>query len=779
MKKVISFTMAIAMLLSAVSCGEKKPEKSAEKQSYTTEKLSVTAYKKENLPVPNGMNMLFSAMVYNNGEDILMLGSGEKSPQFWQVSGDFSESVIVDFPEFDIGANYTITADNSGNVVTFLTHVEYGDLPYTADLYSLSEEEREEYLANAEYSFMIKTYTPDGELDKSIEVEDFGMEASATVNYQNIYTDGEFIIVEINGGYEMFDFNGKYLGEFMDENKNIDCIGQNKNGNIICAYTYKVDEEEKLAFKKINSDGTLSDISNTEYNFSETVYKIMPASGDYSLFLRTNTQIYGIKSDTEEIVPLLDISASGYSTNFIECCRVLPDGNMALVINDMNKYETYLKKFIPRTAEEMANIKTISLGVNGLYSDLENYITEWNESGNDFLVEIRNYDPDHSNDQKYFDQLKQEAVSGDLPDILCFQGNEQIMCNVDFAKMGALENLYTYIDNDDILSRDYFIPNLLNNLEYEGELLTLPNHFSLEVDDIAKTKFVGDGSDWNLKKQVEMTINPPIDRVIKDDSKYTRLNMVYWGKWIDFVNGTCNFTDDSFIRFIKWCNEAETVRYISDMTEEQWIKYLESDEYKQEHIKFSRRFIDDTEIISSGEIINRYSDYTQLLKGKFGGEPITILGDISLVGYDNMGITKSSENKEFAWEFIKNFIIDNENSNFPVTKNGVENHKKDSLNTLPHYTQEELKDYNGLLYSTGFDINDYIRIGNVTEEDIEAVDKLIESAQNERTINYPGMKLYEIHDEEFDRYFNDDCTAEECAESLQNRITIFLSEYKN
>lgn len=785
MKKFLSFTMAITVLLSAVSCSKGNNKKPADKQSYTAEQLSVAAYKKESIPVPESMNMIYTTMVYNNGNDMLLLGSGKRTPEFWKVSGDFSESEIVEFEDFRIGVNYAINMADDGTLVSFLTHADYGDLP-PIPLYEYPEEyEMEKYDKAAEYSFMIRTYSPDGKLSTSAEIstDDFGVEPSKNVNYGELYTDGKFLIVEINGSYEMFDFEGKYLGEFTTDSGDIDCIGQDNNGNIICALKQGKDDEEKLTFKKISSDGKLTDISNTEYDFTETVYEIQPTSGDYSLLLRTNTQIYGVKADTEEIVSLLDIRATGCSTNFIECFRIMPDGNMALAINDSAKWQVNIKKFIPRSEEEMANIKTITLGIHGDSIFVDEFVNEWNDAGNDFLVEIVSYDSDFENREATFDQMKQDAISGNLPDLMYFDHTNCVMGEVDFGKMGVLEDLYTYIDNDEVYNRDYYLPNVLNCLEYDGELLTMPNRFYISLGTVAKTKFVGDGSDWNLDKLVDLTINPPIEKYIQNDSKYTRLSMISWEEWIDYKNATCHFNDDSFIRFLKYCNEAEDINFqYEEKTEQEWQDYYQSEEARLEMYKEAMKYREDKEIFST-EGITTYAEYLDTAKGIFGGEPITILDDITLDGSDGIAITKTSENKDLAWEFIKFLISDQYYKDhinyapFPVTKSGYEIFKAKYAYENPTYEGlEGFEDYVGHIYYAG---DELIKIGNITEEDIATVEGYIQSAVNKRVITIPREQLYNIAYDDFDRFFNGGCTAEECASDLQNRLSIYISEHVN
>ena len=784
MKKLLSLTLTLAMLISAVSCDKKENPKTQPKQSYTAEKMSVAAYKKEALPLPENMQMVYSVMPYNNGEDYLMLGTSTRTPEIWKVKGDFSESEIIEYPEFDVGVNYNLTATNDGTIVLFVCHADYGDLP-PIPLYEYpNEEEQEKYDAAAEYSFMIKTYSPDGKLQSEVTVEDFGVVPDKSVNLQAVYSDGEIVIAEINGGFEMFDFNGKYLGEFKTDKGEVDCFGQDNQGNLICALKNTVEEQEILTFCKVEKDGKLTELNNTEYKFDETVYEMQASSGEYCLLLRTNSQIYGVKSDTQEIVSLFDISTSGYSTNYIKGYRVLPDGNIALLIMNGSQWKIELKKLIPRTEEEMANIKTITLGIEG-NSFIENYVTEWNDSGNDFLVEVVKYSSDYEDRDAVFDQMKQDALSGNLPDLMSFEYDYGVMNNVDFVSMGVLEDLYTFMDKDDLFTRDYFMPSVLTCFENNGELPLLPSRVHLELGTVAKTKFVGDGSDWSFEKELDMTINPPIDREIQNDSKYTRLGLgVVWEDWIDYTDGTCHFTDDSFIRYLNFCNEAEEIDVYEEKTDKEWEEYMKSDEFKEEMRRDALKYIEDREIFSIESIL-RYGNYTEMAKGKFGGEPITILGDVTFRNWDGFAITKTSENKELAWEFIKSRMTDQyytdnlDSAPFPVTKTGYklynDHHFYNEYTDFNDvYYDEDIRGYVGLVYHVSDD--ELMKIGKVTEEDATAVDKYFNMATRKHKITFKRDKIYEIFNEEIAKFFNGGYTAEKCAEVLQDRISTYISE---
>lgn len=64
---------------------------------------------------------------------------------------------------------------------------------------------------------------------------------------------------------------------------------------------------------------------------------------------------------------------------------------------------------------------------------------------------------------------------------------------------------------------------------------------------------------------------------------------------------------------------------------------------------------------------------------------------------------------------------------------------------------------------------------------IAVVDKLIDEAVPYSSFDFEGYSeqtdvIGNIYNEETERFFNGEITAEQCAELLQNRISLYLSE---
>ncbi|MCM1529800.1 MAG: hypothetical protein NC093_07370 [Alistipes sp.] len=773
MKKVLSILSALA-LLTTFSCSQKPAESDQQKQtSYTAEKLSdVVSYKKNNLPVPESCSQIWTFMPYNSGEDYLLLGSGTKSPEFWHTK-DFKSYETVDFPDFEIGANYTVTCANDGTVVTFL---------------SMPDQEMNDdwtYPEGTQFKFMINTYK-DGALASSVDVEDFGVEAQQNSSISEIYTDGETVIVGVSGSLEMFKITGEYVGELTSEKYDIDAVGNDKSGRLICTAASTENDSDVIKLCYVNADGTLTDCNSIAYDFSETPQGIQIGSGDYDLFIWSRTTVFGIKSDGE-IEPLFNINAAGLTSDMINGMIITENGNIAVINNDYSTWSVFFREFIPRTAEEMEGIPVLTLGaVNGGDYMLREYVTAWNDEGHDFILEYKDYQSewDIETGVSNISGLQEDMLTGNLPDIMIGEDSDFN----ELARNGALCDLYEFIDNDDTLSRDSFFPNVLNCFENDGKLYSLSDRFYLDAGRVAKTKFVGDGSDWNLDKTVDVLTEYSDNIEIEYDSKQQRLSyIISYPEWIDRENATCHYTDESFIKYLEWCN-------IPDNIESEYPDWEErTDEEEQaDYIRQQRRYIDDKAIFADMSWMN-YMSYVQDTRGMFNGEEITYLEAPTINMSDCFSICSTSEYKELAWEFIKSKLTDEAYTTgknewkgpFPVTKSGVEIYLQNDIDHYTDFTQyEEITDpewlnYRGVTYQLGFQIygDDVMQLGEITDEDVKFVNDMIERAEpGDSTYLSLGNDYYEIMDDELNRFFNGETTAQQCAEFIQDRVSIYLSE---
>lgn len=790
MKKIILIT---TILLCTVSCSNRKNTSVTDSipdspKSYTAEKLTDIAYKKEAVKLPEGLNQIYCFNPYNAGNDYFILGAGMTVPEFWKTDRNFHDYEKIEIPDFDIGVSYNIDVADNGTVIEFFADADYGDLP---DPDPMAEDYNEAmYDSVAEYSFKINTYSIEGKLLDSVTVGEFPVTPEKSVVIYGMVSDGNTLIICINGSYYIFKTDGTYIGEL----ENVESIGHNKDGSLV----YAVAEDDRLQIHSITPDGKTKE-SNVTYDFEESVQDITAGTGDYSMFIQSRSTIYGIREDSSAIEPLFSINYSGLGSDNIQGFVMGDDGRFTVIENTYSDFSVKMRTYTQCSREEYENILRITVGC--LYEDysLKDYITAFNENHYDMQADMKVYITDSGTDESYkkgWDTFSKDMLAGDIPDVLLMDDTSGNFGDSNLYKQGALCDLYGFIDSDEKLSRESFIPNVIQNLEIDSGLYVLPNVFSLDIGYVAKEKFVGDIETWNFDSYMDIVENLPDNMGIDwwennadgvYDTKYRRINCYDWCNWADFENNTCDFQNDEFIRYLNYCNGAEVIENepVEDFPEhsEEENNYL----FKMQQ----RQFIEDLAIFERPYICS-YADYLRLAQGTFGGEPIRILGKLdrntkpvfNFGGVSGYAVTETSDKKDLAWNFIKGMISDEFYSEyksgngffgFPITKSGLE--IKAEFDKRPQNNQYDkgFEDYTGYIYSYG-DGDKPSKLGYVDDEIIKTVNGLIEQAVPEKTGIYPGEDFYNIAYEEFDRFFNGQTSAQQCAEAMQNRLSIYLSE---
>lgn len=786
MKKIILIQTAVLLAISAVSCGKSSNTDREPVQEFTAEKLSIASYKKEDIGLPDDMNFVYSFMTYNGGEDRLLLGTSTRTPEFWHTNADISESEVVEFQEFDIGVNYNVDTANDGTLVCFVIHADYGDLP-PVELYSFPEGYDEEIYDNAaEYSFRINTFSAEGELLTSEEVEGFPVIPDKSTAFDGVYTDGSIVVVKINGGYETFRTDGEYLGELTSDKGDISAIGHDKEGKLLCAVRYEEDEKKKLELFAVGGDGKPTETIGGKYELAEVVQELMPGSGNYSVFLRTAASVYGIRSDSSGIEYLLDMRSAGLNANELLGFMIADDGKMAVMSADYAKYCVNYKKYVPRTQEELAGLPVVTVGMLYESGELLDQMNRWNDEGHEFLVEAKIYGNNSEKFETVIDDLTRDILSGELPDIL--EVNRGYIGYINMMEKGALCDLYEFMDKEPYYNREHFLPDVLRCCEYQGKLCYLPDGFDINLGIIGKTKFLGSADDWSRSKLVDMVVDPPIEVERQVETKMARFYNGYvdYDDWMNYDEGTCDFTNADFIRLLEWSNEPEELeREYSEFPPE-----ISNEEAAAAYERQQCKYIDDLEILGH-EFISRYTDYIIMTKGEFGGEELTFVEAPEMyASYCSLAISANSAQKELAWEFIKNGITDERYSSkleesryvydFPVTVTALEmtaEWEKTQKWDNSYMETDDLKNYDGYIYEIpNGKKRGGIKIGNPTDEDIAAVNEMFKKMQPAEKVRPYDEKLDSIIEEETERYFNGDGTAKDCADRLQDRLSIYMSE---
>lgn len=776
MKKLTAFLSVIIMLSSITSCkpDNQTSEETKQPQNITAEKLSDVAYKRSISELPDELRQIYRLDSYDGGNSFMILGAADVVPAFYKADSELKNVERLDIPEFSIGASYDIDTADDGSIIAVVNEVDYGDLPdpdpsaedYDADLYEEA----------AEYSIVVNKFSPDGKLVSSNEIKDiYSITPPENVMITGVYCfDGENLAACINNVYYCIGVDGKLKGEIKaaSDEMEISQLGKDSEGNIVCAVE---SGEDKLKICRVDMENAKTEDAEIEYNFSETVInKIIPGTGDYTMFITSRTTIYGIRREDASIEPLFSIEKSGLNPNLVSDYFMDSDGNFAVIENLSDKYEVRLRKYTECDPDELANLPVLTVGMVYFDWDIsDEFVADFNDSQSDYRVEIKYYNEysTQENPDGGEEQLSKELISGEAPDIIMVDNYSDYMKLED---KGVYADLYEFMENDEDLNKDDIIPNIREMMETDGHLYSFPNTFSISTV-IAKTEHVGEKENWTIDEYLDARRNLPekMEPEINNESKMSRLLDFNLGMFIEREKAECNFDSDEFIKLLEYCDEAP----YDPETEE----YHESSD--EELIKEALKYIEDRALLYP-TYWSGYDTYYYDIYGTFDGAPVTRVGKPSLDGKGTTvsigggyAINANSDKKELAWEFLKQFYTDefytsdHNWTSFAVTQSGLDA-QGEYVKTKVRYASQP--DYTGFYYQLG-GVESY-RIGGFNDEQVEDVKEIIYSLDKE--MPYISWWERDIVVEEADRFFKGEITAEKCSEVIQSRMSLSLAERK-
>lgn len=781
MKKTLVFLTAILVGAAAFSCSGKPADSNS---SFTAEKLSEAAYKTEKMELPENAGVIYLNLPYNGGNSRFIVGSAEVSPAFWTADGELTEFERVELADFDIGVQYNIAVSGKGEIAEIVVIADYGDLPDPDP--SSPDYDEAKYDAAAKYSLRLRRYSIDGKLLSDTQIRDYGEDVDRRTNIGEIAYDGDFVVAEIGGSYEVFSIDGRYLGELSGgEDNSVSEVCCDSSGAMVCAV--KIDSDNVEICRVKGSDCSTESIAS--YELGETVQQMTCGSGDYSLFIRTRSTIYGVNAGSGEIEALFSVNATNLNNNNINGFALDSGGFMCVSTTDYGQWKSKFTRFIPCDPSELANIKKLRLGVpHELWLDTQ---TEaFNDSGAAFQVERVIYD--NSEEGAALSQFEEDILSGNLPDVLVLNDG-RTMNSIDVLGKDALIDLMPFMEKDEVYAPENIFPNVLEMMTVDGKVYSIPQRFYVDMGYVCKKKYADEliHGDWNFNTFMDVLDNMPDGMAVSRwdffGSQWERLSLGDTTWWVDAENATCNFDSDSFIRFMSYCAAG-----YSDEEREEFYREIYADpvnptpaEDKLVSINNQTQYRNDKTLFKEFQLCN-FEGYMSNIKGDFGDAELTYLGEPLPDGAhtyvraatDYFGITKDSTMQDEAWELVKYFLdYDYEGNNwsimgFPIIEERFfELADWSRCDDRPRYSDMT---ENGYPWSDG---TQSYNIGPLTDEDIDFIYNSLKNAEvPKKQLRIINPAYYNIMDEERQALFAGENTPEQCAKYMQNRMSIYLSE---
>ena len=440
--------------------------------------------------------------------------------------------------------------------------------------------------------------------------------------------------------------------------------------------------------------------------------------------------------------------------------------------------------------------------LNPITNSLRVRVEAFNSSHEDVQIEIRDY-----SDEGGIERLRLELMAGRVPDIMELRqlgesgearisdGYVPISSNSteseykywmpyrQLVQKGYLEDLWPYIESDPKLGREAVLEAPLKAAEINGGLYMLFKEFCITTL-MGSAELVGDRYGWTFEELMETFSTMP------DDSTILRYDATRWdvfsklisftlNQYVDWDNGQCFFDSEEFRNVIAFLNsfpaEFDAVRPPEEIEEEiLW------------RITHGRQMLESTNVCSMREVI--YKDAFWNGRASFVGYPTADgeSGSLFTVRGDILAMSSACQNKEAAWDFIRQLIIRRHNRN-SMKRLGQDTVYNTFVNRADYKLQNQTlielgksidlaKDPYGLPpwrpFSAPIDIFPLVVH---SEEDIQRYETLINKTTQ---LYWPDDALSDIVWEALGPYFAGDKTMDETIALVQDRVTLYINEQK-
>ena len=345
---------------------------------------------------------------------------------------------------------------------------------------------------------------------------------------------------------------------------------------------------------------------------------------------------------------------------------------------------------------------------------------------NGYEYQITHYD--YGEHERYIADL----TAGNVPDLVLFGTTPFVEYPGLDVNNEYYDDLYKYIDADDTLSRDSFLPNLLEAMNRDGELKFLCRQVTIATF-VARRSAVGDGhgllpSDYERILAENERYLSLFDTFVIKSSLLDSVCIISESAFTDRENASCDFDNDYFRSLLEFCNSSPYDEFIDGQSVS---------------IGFENALLTPERISS----VVRFN----VMPGVYGDEPVFVGfpdGDMGCSYYIcglGYAIPAQSSNKEGAWAYIKHMLSVE-----------AQRYVTAGLPVILEAFELALED------------------GDVSEEMQCKALELLERTKYAESVHDAGLK--EIITDSCQNYFDGTATLDDTVDIIQSRASVYMSE---
>lgn len=749
MKKLSTILLALTMLLT-VACA-KKSGNSLDNGGQTAQEISVvqTLYKESQIKIGEYFYECISLqkcgdVYYFFYEDL------KRELKLIKLDSEFTVSEPISLGKsLALGWGITVHEDGSFTILSPVTdfELEYEDYGTITNYVKFTQE--------GSVSFVLTDYDSSGNITGQKDVS--GMDEYFNIRQSKLSGmypcgEGEYI-VSLGCGAVILSEDGTVADGQVYEQQLAD-FGLDSDGKLIMSMNHG------FAYM----DGDSLNIPDELINYEERLMLESSAkTGEmgFKAFFSKDDGMYGLTGDgvltlvADFRASLIDSSSD--VADFVFC----GDGQFLAA----GRERDYLTLHTRRPDDYKENRKTVDLwqiyGGGG-----DETANTFNKLNDDYLVKM-------ALDIKTLEDLSEAALTGDSPDLI-FYTDRSVLDGM--INLGAAADIYPYMESYDGVKADDLMPNVLEAFDMDGKLYAIPENFCV-LSWHANSKVIGEEyRNWTFDDMYEIYENCPDDMSFADevfnDDLVNNLILSHLTPWVDAENSTCNFGSEDFVKLLEFCKNTQNVSALdsgADIDAEYYKKQLTVMDGKQAMLSMDTGprygLGQSTETLAGKGLL--YSDASILnLPGGNGNGVLT---------FDNCyTILNTGDCPDGAWAYVSYLLSDERQipmgEEFPgwnwTNKEAFEMALHNLITDEPKIQKVSASLENNVVFEFEYPVV-------ITEDDVQRYKEFV---MNCTELEYNNFDVHGIIWDEYERYRNDEITAEECAEYIQSRVEILLAE---
>lgn len=326
---------------------------------------------------------------------------------------------------------------------------------------------------------------------------------------------------------------------------------------------------------------------------------------------------------------------------------------------------------------------------------------------------------------------------------------------------GLLVDLLPYIDSETELSREDFIPSLLEAMMRDGGLYEYTDKFTL-LTMTAPAGLLPEGEGWTAEKILELSNeNPELLFPMSGDELLQCFMWAATGEFIDRDAGKCSFDTGAFaswLELLKTTYERDTGEYRGERLFAVWNDFVSGAGHSVAGSHGgSYAPLGFPEAEGSG------SYFMELARPGLNGGLGYYEAELNLRSSGrntSLGVMASSEKRDGAWRFMSSFMA---GESEPYIYDGIPVKRDSFEKALENQLERSLK--NKQEQKLPYDI--------FGEQDAEYLRQLVYST-DKMVIN--DETLLELMSREINAFMGGKYSAQDCASQIQSRVSLYLAE---